>query len=160
GGLLGLPDGTLSVRTYHPWQRVVKGPAAQDWAPLEAEARAFLSAVHGVPNDDRLPAAARDEIRALIYARLLGVAKKAPGDRTSVEAVALKALQSAIVTRKAAAAQKAIDQYQLWANSPCEYQPPAGFGFDPYNPGPACAVGGSTGIRGGYPRPPTLQQFT
>src|SRR5206468_9975765 len=53
--LLGLPNGTLKIVGYQPWDLVVKGEASVAWAPLEAEARATLAALHGVPNDDRLP---------------------------------------------------------------------------------------------------------
>src|SRR5439155_23754474 len=49
--LLGLPNGTLNIRSYHPWDQVVKKTAASAWGPLEAEARAALAAVHGVPTD-------------------------------------------------------------------------------------------------------------
>ena len=103
GGLLGLPNGTLVVRSFHPWDQVVKGSALTAWAPLEAEARAYLSTVlHGVPNDDRLPHAAVDELRVLILGRLLAIAaKRAEGTTLSdVEETALKAFSDAIVARR------------------------------------------------------------
>ena len=65
--LLGLPQGTLNIVTYQPWDRVVKNPAAAGWVSLEAEARAAVAGLHGVANDNRLPHAALDDIRALMY---------------------------------------------------------------------------------------------
>jgi hypothetical protein len=86
--LLGLPNGTLNIVGYEPWDFVVHPPkagspfaevwgnAVSAWAPLEAEARATLSALHGVPNDFRLPHAAASEVRTQMLFRLIQIAKK------------------------------------------------------------------------------------
>src|SRR5438874_1957594 len=68
--LLGLPNGTLNIIGYQPWDVIVHGPKpnspfADEWSnaaaalgPIEADARATLAALHGVPNDFRIPHAA------------------------------------------------------------------------------------------------------
>jgi len=156
--LLGLPNGTLNIRTYHPWDQVVK--TAPAWAPLEVEARATLAALHGVPNDERLPYAALSELRATIFMRLISLAqKRARGEALSgVEQDALNLYGQLIVQQRVAAAQKAVDEYTRWHNDPCHYTVPPNFGFDQYDPGPQCAVGGV--MLAGPPRPPTANQFT
>jgi hypothetical protein len=162
GGLLGLPNGTLIVRTFNPWDQVVKGSALTAWAPLEAEARAYLSALHGVPNDDRLPHAAVDELRAHMLARLLELAgKQAHGDAlTDVEKTALDAFRDAIVAQRVNAAQRALDEYYRWSYNPCGYKVPPGFGFEEYDPEPLCSANGTVFSANAPPRPPTAQQFT
>jgi hypothetical protein len=162
--ILGLPNGTLQIVDYEPWDRVVKGKAAAAWAPIEAEARAALAALHGVPNDKRLPLVAVDELRAMILLRLLGLAAKeakAEEPLTSLEREALDMFKQVVTERRVAPAQAALDEYYKWSNNPCAYVVPANFGFDPYDPGPACnVVGGGLGSLAGPPRPPTAQQFT
>ena len=137
GGLLGLPNGTLVVRTFNPWDQVVKGSALTAWAPLEAEARAYLSALHGVPNDDRLPHAAIDELRAHMLARLLALADKQAqgedlcgGEETcdpQVQQTALGAFRDAIVARRVDAAQKALDEYLPVVEQPLRIHGPGRF---------------------------------
>ena len=158
--LLGLPNGTLVVSSPNAWDRLVKGSAAAAWAPLEVEARAFLAALHGVANDDRLPHAAPDEMRALVYSRLLGLADKEKKGTTltDTERTALDAFRQAVIDRRVLAARNAVQEYYRWQAGPCTYQPPAGFGFAPYDAGPLCAVGGPTFTT--PPRPPTTQEFT
>ena len=46
--LLGLPQGTLNIVSFRPWDRVVKSPEAADWVAIEADARAALATLHGV----------------------------------------------------------------------------------------------------------------
>ena len=158
--LLGLPQGTLNIVTYQPWDRVVKNPAAAAWLPLEAEARAALAVLHGVANDNRLPHAALDDIRAMMFLRLLSIAqKKHNGDTlTVVEQDALDTFADVIVERRVGPAEKALFEYSRWQADPCHYTVPAGFGFEQYAPGPQCGVGGV--MLSGPPRPPTKEQFT
>src|SRR5262249_32015808 len=92
--LLGLPNGTLKIVGYQPWDYVLQSPGANDtlktewqqaaaaWQPLEADARAGLSAIHGVPNDFRLPHFADDEMRAQIFMRLLTLAHRKSNNET------------------------------------------------------------------------------
>lgn len=159
--LLGLPQGTLNIVSFRPWDRVVKSPEAAEWVAIESEARAALATLHGVANDNRLPYAALDELRATMYLRLLSIArKKATGSEplTAVEQSALLTFTNLLVERRVRAAQRALDEYARWQVSPCSYTVPSGFGFTAYVPGPQCSVGGV--MLGGPPRPPTKEQFT
>ena len=159
--LLGLPNGTLKIVGYQPWDRVVKGGAAETWAPLEAEARAALAALHGVPNDNRLPYAALDDLRAYMFMRLLSLAKQQATTTTTltgVERDTLDTLKVLVKDCRVREAQKAIDEYHRWESDPCHYTVPGGFGFEQYDPGPQCGIGGV--MLAGPPRPPTKEQFT
>ena len=100
--LLGLPNGTLNIVGYQPWDTVVKGSAAVNWAPLEADARAAISTLHGVPNDNRLAYAALEEIRGFMFLRLLQLAqRRARGDQlSSVEQDALETLHGLVKGRR------------------------------------------------------------
>src|SRR5205814_1411247 len=125
------------------------------------EARAALAAVHGVPNDGRLPYAALSELRALIFMRLVQLAKQEADNQrplTSLEHQAVDSFKQLVINRRVANAQKALDQYDTWKNDPCHYVVPPGFGFDAYEPGPQCGVGGV--MLAGPPRPPTANQFS
>jgi hypothetical protein len=174
--LLGLPQGTLKIVGYQPWDYVIHPPkpgavleqpwreAAASWRPLEAEARATLSALHGVPNDFRLPHAAASELRTQMLLRLIAIAqrKSQGGTLTDLEQDALDAFEALIVARRVLIAQKAVDEYARWTSDPCHYTVPVmpngqSFGFDQYDPGPACAVGLPS--TSGPPRPPTADQF-
>lgn len=174
--LLGLPNGTLNIVGYEPWDHVVQLPkagiplapelaaAASAWVPLEAEARAFLSALHGVPNDFRLPHTAASDVRTTMLLRLVAIAKKqADGSSlTNTEADALDAFVDLIVARRVLIAQKAVDEYRRWESDPCHYTVPVmpdgrSFGFEQYDPGPGCGLPGAS--LAGPPRPPTADQF-
>jgi hypothetical protein len=174
--LLGLPNGTLNIVGYEPWDHVVQLPkagiplgpelatAASAWVPLEAEARAYLSALHGVPNDFRLPHAAASDVRTTMLLRLIAIAKqRADGSSlTNTEADALDAFVDLIVARRVFIAQKAVDEYRRWESDPCHYTVPVmpdgqSFGFEQYDPGPGCGLPGAS--LAGPPRPPTADQF-
>ena len=161
--LLGLPQGTLNIVSHKPWDRVVKSPAAAAWLPLEVDARAALAGLHGVANDNRLPHVSLDDVRAMMFTRLLSIAQKkdkADPDEplTDVEQDALDTFADVIVQRRVGPAEKALFEYARWQADPCHYTVPAGFGFEQYVPGPQCGVGGV--MLGGPPRPPTKEQFT
>jgi hypothetical protein len=174
--LLGLPNGTLNIVGYQPWDVIVHAPpagaplasqwstAAAAWGPLEAEARATVAAIHGVPNDFRLPHAAASEVRTQMLFRLIQIAKKKmdSGTLTGSEQDALDAFTALIAARRVHISQKALDEYDRWASDPCHYAVPVkqdgqSFGFEQYDPGSIC---GST-IGGLFvtPRPPTADQF-
>jgi hypothetical protein len=167
--LLGLPNGTLRFATAaQPWERVVKGSAAVSWAPIEADARAALAALHGVPNDNRLPYAALDELRGFMFMRLLELSQRraliigTEGNTdltmSSVEIEAVEMLHQLVKNRRVSAATKALAEYKRWQSDPCHYTVPAGFGFDEYDPGPGCGL--QQQILFGPPSPPTAEQFT
>ena len=174
--LLGLPNGTLNIVSYHPWDYVLQGPkpgaaledqwraAVAAWGPVEGEARAMLSALHGVPNDFRLPNAAASDVRTQMLMRLVTIAKKkAQGaSLTSMEQDALDALIDLIVARRVRVAQLGLDEYARWQGDPCHYTVPVrqngqSFGFDQYDPGTGCGLPGT--ILAGPPSPPTADQF-
>lgn len=177
-GTLDLPAASMALTADQPWDRVVKqGHAASTWQPIEFEARQMLAALHGVANDKRLPHFAVEEIRAHILLRLLGLAdRESKGETLSaVEHAALATFRDAVHNEKTAAARLAVEEYNKWASSPCDYhvpqyadplsadewpstvpQPaPTPLGFAPYDTGIACQAFGFAS----NPRPPTLQQF-
>lgn len=141
-------------------ERIVRGPAAQAWLPLETEARNAVAELHGVPNDNRLLVTAREEVRSYLFMRLLSlVDQRAAGTEplTAEEQAALAALQTAADAQRRLGAQKAIDQYDDWATNKCNgWQPPAGFGFQPYATGGGCAP---LGVLAGGPPTPAVEQF-
>ncbi len=167
--ILGLPNGTLRFTDpVKPWDRVVKGSAAISWAPIEADVRATLTALHGIPNDNRLPYAAIDEMRGFMFMRLLELAQrlaliKATQGQTDLtvsaaEIEAVEMLHQLVKNRRVRAATTAIAEYKRWQNDPCHYTVPAGFGFEAYDPGPGCGL--QQQILFGPPSPPTAEQFT
>jgi hypothetical protein len=174
--LLGLPNGTLNIVSYHPWDHVLHLPKAgapleHYWreavlalTPLEAEARAMLSALHGVPNDFRLPNAAASDVRTQMLMRLITIAKKSAegGTLTSMEREALHAMTYLIVSRRMRIAEAAISEYRRWERELCSYTVPVArngqpFGFEQYDPGPGCGL--TLPQQTGPPRPPTAAQF-
>jgi hypothetical protein len=174
--ILGLPNGTLNIVTYHPWDYVLHGPkpgatleepwraAVAAWRPLEGEARATLSALHGVANDFRLPNAAASDVRTQMLMRLIAIAKKKAqgGSLTGVERDAVDAMIDLIVARRVRIAQLGLDEYARWQSNPCHYTVPVrqsgeSFGFEQYDPGFGCGLPGT--VLAGPPRPPTADQF-
>lgn len=126
------------------------------WRSLEAEARETVAAMRDVPNDTRLAWFARDEIRAVMFARLVSaIQAKASGATLSPnEAAWVDATTALVQKRRVAAAQSALDEYDRWDVDPCSYQPPAGYGFKEFAP---CGVGlGSLAD----PLAPSADQFT
>ncbi len=141
-------------------ERLVRGPAAAAWLPLEREAKAATAELHQVPNDNRLLATARDTMRSYMFFRLLDIIdRRARGVTLSAEDhAALSAFEAATTTHKTVAANKAIEEYDRWFTNRCNgYQPPAGFEFEPYETGAGCTPAGQ--IFGGGPPPPTVEQF-
>lgn len=170
--LLGLPNGTLRFAPpVQPWDLVVKGPAMLAWAPLEADARAALAGIHGVPNDIRLPYAATDEIRGFMFMRLMELARRsalikqfiAEGQQnieltmSAAEIEAVEMLHQLVKNRRVRVVKNAQNEYKRWQDDPCHYTVSAGFDFEEYEPGPACGLEGQ--ILFGPPSPPTADQF-
>ena len=141
-------------------ERLVRGPAAEAWLPLEIEAKTATAELHGVPNDNRLLVTGRDSMRTYLYLRLLALIdqrKAGTVPLTAEENNALAALQTAVVANRSLVANKAIEEYDRWSFRKCSgYQPPPGFGFDPYDPGALCQ---NPGVLFGGPHPPTFEQF-
>lgn len=100
------------------------------WAFLETRARAALSDIHGVANDDRLLRYARGEILALMATYLLDIIDRPASERTPAESAAMAALQARVDRLRRETAQGALEEYRLWAASPCRYVPPPGMTYD------------------------------
>lgn len=103
---------------------------------------------------------ARNEVRSMLYLRLIELIKKP--NRTPEEQSALDAFTARIKARRVLAAQKARDEYLRWQSGPCYrsqqnpgYQPPAPYS---YNAGPACGTGYSVYFTGG-PNVPSFEEF-
>ncbi len=103
---------------------------------------------------------ARNEVRSMLYLRLIELIKKP--NRTPEEQSALDVFTARIKARRVLAAQKAQDEYFRWQSGPCYrsqqnpgYQPPAPYTYDA---GPACGTGYSVYFTGG-PKVPTFEEF-
>ncbi len=157
----GSVPGTGPIVVTGPEDRVVQGLYLNDstfvspvsaWAYLESEAKAYLAAVHQVPNDSRLTDWARDEIRAYVFARLLEIAQKpandvanppsmadcaavtGTGQRACQDKIAYHTLKVLSQRAKIRAAQNAVNEYNRWLNDPCSYAWPAPLtGAPPYH---------------------------
>src|SRR5262245_29031848 len=177
--LMGLPQGQLVIDTPQPYDRVVKGSAAGAWLPLEFEARQALAAIHGVPNDWRLPRFAAEDIRARMLTRLIDLSRRHLLLETLLdnEETARREFVKLVIEERSRAARLAIEEYYKWLNDPCGYVVPAqadavqylpphntiveqavALPFAAYSPGPACETFG-TGSLTGPPPPPTVEQF-
>jgi LPXTG-motif cell wall-anchored protein len=139
------------------FDRLVRGSAADAWGPIESQARALVSSIHQVPNDDRLLSVGRDSVRAMMLILLLGILDRAEAGEviTPEEQLALDAFEDALRVQRTEAARLAVAEYDRWAFSPCTYRVPAGFGFDEYGTVPC---GGITAFAG-PPPPPSIEQF-
>jgi hypothetical protein len=120
---------------------------------LENQAIDAVLALHQLPASDRnrVLAWARDEVRATLFANLVGAYKKPADQRSADEATALAGLTRAVRQKRGQAAGVAIDQYNRWNQNPCLYTPPMGFS---YERGTAC--GSSAFQLFGRPNPPSL----
>jgi Concanavalin A-like lectin/glucanases superfamily/Viral BACON domain len=119
---------------------------------LENQALDDLLNAHQLPATDRsrLLGWQRDELRSLIYDKLLGVIKKAD------EQAAVNAFAARIKQRRVDAAQYAVDEYNRWVSSPCTYTPPDGFTY----PGrQLCAAARLNPAVAGPIDPPKFEEF-
>ena len=101
----------------------------------------------------RLLSHGRNLIRGMLFARLLELIKKqAP---TTSEQQALASFANRIKQKRIDAATFALEEYLRWKDSPCTYNPPAPFDYDP---GSACGSPLANLYLGG-PLPPTFEEF-
>ncbi len=130
--------------------------SAVAWASLETEAKAAVSALYGVPNDRRIVEAAREDVVSYMYNRLLWllIAKDDGVAIEPYEQAWLDHLAGELQRKRVRDAQSALAEYDRWESDPCNFDPPAGYGFDPYSP--ICVgLGGQV-----QPAPPFAEQFT
>ncbi len=122
--------------------RLVRGSAASAWGPLEQEAKAVTAELSDVSNDARLLVTSRDTMRSSMFLRLLdmnrpAVARGRPSAPRSRPRSA--AFHDAALAQKRLAANDAIAEYDGGrTTSATAYQPPAGFGFAPYDTAGGC----------------------
>ena len=102
---------------------------------------------------------ARNEVRSMLYLRLVELIKKPT--RTPDEQFAVNAFTARIKARRVFAAQMAQSEYFRWQLRPCSrvgnpgYRPPAPYSYDA---GAACGTGYSVYFTGG-PKVPTFEEF-
>ncbi|MEE4380238.1 MAG: hypothetical protein V2J55_22350, partial [Candidatus Competibacteraceae bacterium] len=98
--------------------------------------------VHNIIEQHQLPAAdlsrvsrvmgyARNDMRALLFAKLLNIAEMPPSERTSDEQLIAEAYANELQETRIAAIEFSIDEYQRWESAPCDYVPPEGFIYEP-----------------------------
>jgi hypothetical protein len=97
---------------------------------LENSALDDMLKIHQLPLADRgrVLDAQRNDLRALLFAKLRAAIKKA--NRAPDEQAAVDALAVRIKAKRVEAAQYAVEEYNKWAASPCTYTPPEGFKYD------------------------------
>ncbi len=106
---------------------------------LENGAIDDVISLYNLPPTDRsrVIGNARNEIRSMLYHRILALIKKP--SPTAAEQAALNTFAGRIKGRRVLAAQKAQEEYNKWRQQAClPYVPPAPF---TYNPGAACYSG-------------------
>jgi hypothetical protein len=92
------------------------------WAGLEAESIAWLKELHQLRADDpRVVAFGRDEARAAIFTRLIGIAQTPVADRTAADQAALDVLVDLVQAEYVEVAQAARGVYTTWSNNPCSW---------------------------------------
>lgn len=103
----------------------VSSDSALRW--ISNEAVDFLSGLYDVPNDDRITAYARPEIRAYVANRVLSIVTKAAYGQplTDKEQVTLDWLNDRLVSQQKALAEAAYAEWQKYNYAPCGYTPPA-----------------------------------
>lgn len=161
---LGAAPPTIGLQ---PWLRIVQPNTPDEttagevdssvaWEALESEAKAAVAALYGVDNDRRIPEAAREDVIAFMFSRLVGLIQ----DRHDgipiepYEQAWLDHLADELQSKRVRDAQSSIAEHARWDADKCNYQPPAGYGFAPYNP--LCVgLGGLI-----QPAPPSADQFT
>lgn len=169
---------TAPVATFNPCPgycgaaaQVVQDPSAPT-QELEAEAKAQVASLRGIPNDTLNDFWSRGEVLADMYLRLLGMANSSTALSAQDQAV-VNYYTKAINTERVSIATEALDLYSQWQGNPCGFHVPVGdpnsyineqFGsllspgpcalavFDPTSP--ACALGEC------IPPPPSAAQFT
>ena len=141
-------------------ERIVRGSAATAWLPLELEAKAAVAELHQVPNDNRLLAGARDEIRSYMYFRLVDMIDRrkrgqtlSAEDQTAVNASRRRCWRTSNSPRR----RRSTNTTTGTPTSATGISHPPGFGFAAYNTGGGCTLTGQ--IFGGGPQPPTFDQF-
>ncbi|MDQ4121851.1 MAG: cohesin domain-containing protein [Acidobacteriota bacterium] len=95
---------------------------------------------------------ARNEIRSMLYARLLAVLKKQ--SPTASEQAGIDGFIQFIKARRVLAASKAIEEYNKWNETKCTtYQPPAPYTYE--------IPGGCNRLAGFFnpPKPPSFEEF-
>ena len=116
----------------------------------------MVSALYGVPNDRRIVEAAREDVIAYMWNRLvwLVMAKDDGVPIAPYEQAWLDHLAGELQHKRIQDAHAALAEYDRWESDPCNFEPPDGYGFDPYDP--ICAgLGGQL-----QPPPPFAEQFT
>lgn len=132
-------------------------PAFAAWSSLEAEARETVATMRGVPNDSKLAWFARDEIRAVMIARLGAVLQDVAAGTpvTAQEQGWVDAMLGLLKAKRIAEAQAAIAEYDRFIADSCAYQPPPDAGFSTFTPCPIPAFPGQVVFR----QPPSAEQF-
>ena len=145
---------------------IVQDPAASAAVlPLEQKARKSIADLRGVPDDKLNVYWSRGEIRAYMYLLLLSMANST--DPLSPEDQAVADYYTGTINKdRQDVANKALELYSTWQNSPCTFQVPVGDANSylsepatkdacnlPPN-SPACPLGAC------IPPPPSASQFT
>ncbi len=144
--LLGLPNGTLKIVGYQPWDRVVKGGAAERCGLLSKLRRGLrlpLSTACPTTIDCRT----RRWTTCGVHVHAPPLAGQAAGNNDDAShgrrAGYLGHLESARQrSPRTAKRRRQSTNLSRWQSDPCHYTVPAGFGFEQYDPGPQCRVGG------------------
>lgn len=127
-------------------------PALND---IEEAAILDVMELHELPDTDRDKVIffARNDVRAMIFTRLVSIAQKDTSARSADEQQVVDAYAEAIKDRRIVAAALARDEYDEWKADPCGYQPPVGSYFPDvcYSP---------TGLLFSTVPPPSSEEFT
>lgn len=116
-----------------------------------------LLTAHQLPSSDRqkLIDWERDLVRAGLFSKIVGIARKDPATVTPSETSLINTLTLRVMQRRAAAAVAAQREYQKWERDPCAYSAPAGF---PQYSRPCSCYSRTCGLFGG-PKPPSFESF-
>ena len=133
GRAIFTPPALAQVSSCGGANRIFQGcPLGEPYeVSLENQALDDLLTLHDLPAVDRsrLLGWQRNELRAALYDKLLGVIKKAPSARPDGEIAALNALATRLKQKRIEPAQYAVEEYNKWKSSPCTHTPPTGFTY-------------------------------
>jgi hypothetical protein len=124
---------------------------------LEQQAISELLTAHQLPatHADRLMVWERNQVRALVFDKLLALIKKAPNQRSAVEAEIYEKLAGRVAAKRLQAAQFAKAEYIRCTEAPCQFVPIDGF---TYNTAQTACLSLLGGLFGGV-IPPSLEEF-
>ena len=124
---------------------------------LEDQAVQDVLALHQLPETDadKVLGYARNDVRAMLFSRLVDMAALDPAERTDEQQSLVDAFAESIRDRRVLAAELARLEYDEWKSNPCLYNPPGDYTYDPIE----CRTAPNLGSLFELVAPPSSEDF-